>query len=76
MRWKIKDLLDMKVEDAAIAVFQVPEDAYRGRDRVYVVAAPNSKVKNIVSRVTESGLELAVIDIPGLAMRVADESWR
>jgi MSHA biogenesis protein MshI len=69
VRWKIKDLLDMKVEDAAIDVFQVPADAYRGRNMVYVVASLKSKVKNIVNMVKESGLELAVIDIPELVMR-------
>lgn len=69
VRWKIKDLLDMKVEDAAIDVFQVPEDAYRGRDMVYVVAALKSKIQNIVSLVTGAGLELAVIDIPELVMK-------
>lgn len=69
VRWKIKDLLDMKVEDAAIDVFQVPEDAYRGRQMVYVVASLNSKIKSIVDTVTDSGLELAVIDIPELAMK-------
>lgn len=68
VRWKIKDLLDMKVEDAAIDVFQVPEDAYRGRKMVYVVAAHKTRVKNIVDMVTDSGLELAVIDIPELVM--------
>lgn len=69
VRWKIKDLLDMKVEDAAIDVFQVPEDAYRGRAMVYVVASLKSKIKSIVDMVQESGLELAVIDIPELVMR-------
>ena len=68
VRWKIKDLLDMKVEDAAIDVFKVPEDAYRGREMVYVVAALKSRISNIVNMVTESGLELAVIDIPELVM--------
>ena len=34
VRWKIKDLLDMKLEDAAIDVFRVPEDAYRGKEMV------------------------------------------
>lgn len=75
VRWKIKDLLDMKVEDAAVDVFQVPEGAYRGRAMVYVVAALNSKIKNIVSMVTESGLELAVIDIPELAMKNLTNSF-
>ena len=69
IRWKMKDLLDMKVEDAAVDIFQVPEDAYRGREMVYVVAALNSRIKNIVQMVTDSGLELAVIDIPELAMK-------
>jgi MSHA biogenesis protein MshI len=69
VRWKIKDLLDMKVEDAALDVFQVPTDAYRGRNMVYVVAALKSKIKDIVEMVNESGLEMAVIDIPELVMR-------
>lgn len=68
VRWKIKDLLDMKVEDAAIDVFQVPDDAYRGRKMVYVVAALKSRISAIVNMVTDSGLELAVIDIPELVM--------
>ena len=69
VRWKIKDLLDMKLEDAAIDVFRVPEDAYRGKEMVYVVASIKSKIKSIVDVVTESGLELAVIDIPELVMK-------
>ncbi len=68
VRWKIKDLLDMKVEDAAIDVFRVPEDAYRGREMVYVVASLKSRISNTVNMVTDSGLELAVIDIPELVM--------
>lgn len=68
VRWKIKDLLDMKVEEAAIDVFEVPEDAYRGRKMVYVVAAHKTRIKSIVDMVSESGLELAVIDIPELVM--------
>lgn len=68
VRWKVKDLLDMKVDDAAIDVFEVPDDAYRGRKMVYVVAAHKTRVKNIVDLISESGLELAVIDIPELVM--------
>jgi len=68
VRWKVKDLLDMKVEDAAIDVFQVPKEAYRGRDMVYVVASQKSRVKNLVEMVTSASLEMAVIDIPELVM--------
>ena len=69
VRWKIKELLDMKVEDAALDVFQVPEDAYRGRKMVYVVASLKTRIQSVVNMVAESGLELAVIDIPELVMR-------
>lgn len=69
MRWKIKDLLDMKVDDAAIDVFQVPDDAYRGRKMVYVVATQKSRIPAIVEMVNSTGMELAIIDIPELAMR-------
>lgn len=68
VRWKIKDLLDMKVDEAAIDVFPVPEDAYRGRKMVYVVASLKSRVRHIVEMLAGAGLELAVIDIPELAM--------
>ena len=69
VRWKIKDMLDMKLDEAAIDVFQVPEDAYRGKEMLYVVASMKSKVKSIVDMVTESGLQLAIIDIPELVMK-------
>ncbi|PCJ22360.1 MAG: hypothetical protein COA96_14725 [SAR86 cluster bacterium] len=69
IRWKIKDLLDMKIEDAAIDVFPVPEEAYRGRNMVYVVASLKTRVQSIVELVNASGLEMAVIDIPELVMK-------
>lgn len=68
IRWKIKDLLDMKIDDAALDLFRVPEDAYVGRDMVYVVAVTKPKVRSIADLVNQAGLELAVIDIPELAM--------
>ncbi len=69
VRWKVKDLLDMKVEEAAIDVFPVPEDAYRGRQMVYVVATARNRIQQLASSITEAGLELAVIDIPELCMK-------
>lgn len=69
VRWSVKDLLDMKIDEAAIEVFPVPEDAYRGRKMVYVVATAKSRIRKIVDMVTESDLQLAIIDIPELAMK-------
>ncbi len=69
VRWSVKDLLDMKIDDATIDVFPVPDDAYRGRKMVYVVAAKRTRIQKIVDLVTKADLELAIIDIPELAMK-------
>jgi len=68
MRWKVKDLLDIKIDEAAIDVFPIPDDAYRGRKMVYVVATPKQKIRSILEMIESVGLELAVIDIPELAL--------
>ena len=68
IRWKVKDLLDIKIDDAALDLFRVPENAYRGRDMVYVVATAKSKVRSIADLIEQAGMELAVIDIPELTM--------
>ncbi|MBT6044407.1 MAG: hypothetical protein HOH14_13040 [Gammaproteobacteria bacterium] len=57
VKWKIKDLLDNPVEEMAITVFPVPDDAYRGQTKmVYVVAALKSKIREIVELVTGADL--------------------
>lgn len=70
VRWKIKDLLDIPAEEAAIDVFPVPEDAFQGRSKMlYVVAAQKSRIQSIVELVSSCDLSLSSIDIPELAMR-------
>jgi MSHA biogenesis protein MshI len=69
-KWKIKDMIDKPLEQLAITVFPVPGDAYRSqRDMLYVVAADRKRITQVVELVTSSGLALAAIDIPELAMR-------
>lgn len=70
IRWKIKDLLDMPIDEAVIDVFSVPEDAFQGRNKmVYAVAAARSRIEQMISLVEMSGLSLHTIDIPEMAMR-------
>ncbi|TFH75803.1 hypothetical protein E3V39_06885 [Gammaproteobacteria bacterium LSUCC0112] len=70
VRWKIKDLLDMPVEDAIIDVFQLPDDAFRGRNKmVYAVAASRPQVEQMIAMVDRAGMSLSSIDIPEMAMR-------
>ncbi|MEX0740075.1 MAG: hypothetical protein WD071_12100 [Pseudohongiella sp.] len=70
VRWKIKDLLDMPIEEAAIDVFPLPEDALRGRSpMIYAVAANKARVEQMIEVVDRSGMTLDAIDIPEMAMR-------
>lgn len=70
VRWKIKDLLDMPVDEAMIDVFPVPEGAFQGRSKMlYAVAASRPKLEQLVATVTRAGLDLHAIDIPEMAMR-------
>lgn len=70
VRWKIKDLIDIPAEDAAIDIFPVPDDAFQGRSRMlYVVAAVKSRVEQMVELCQRAELELVSIDIPEMAMR-------
>ena len=70
VRWKVKDLLDMPLEDVAIDVFPVPDDAFNGRSQmVYVVAAAKSRINAVIELCKSAHLELAAIDIPEMAMK-------
>ena len=69
VKWKIKDLLGHPVDEMAIAVFDVPEGAYRSQtDMVYAVAARKNRIRDIIELVNGAELELEAIDIPELAM--------
>ncbi len=70
VRWKVKDLLDMPLEDAAIDVFPVPEDAFNGRNRMlYVVVAARSRLNAVIELCKSARLDLAAIDIPEMVMK-------
>jgi len=51
-------LLDIKIDDAAIDVFQVLEDKCRARQMFYTVASLKPKVQFIAEIFSACGLEL------------------
>ena len=71
VRWRIKDMLDYHVDDAAIDVLDVPLPASAGQRAhyMYTVAARNDTVRSTIDRFTAAGMPLAVIDIPDTAQR-------
>ena len=70
MRWKVKDLISIPLEQAAIDVFPLPEDGVRsGKKMAYVVATKKDLVKSYIDLIEETGLKLASIDIEEMALR-------
>lgn len=69
VRWKIKELLDYPLDDAAIEHFLLPEDAYRGRQKMlYAAALRKATLQELVAPVEASGLQVDCIEIAELAL--------
>lgn len=69
MRWRLKDSIDFRIEDAVIDVFEVPEPTRRGHGRMmYAVAARRSVVERHASALSALGT-FDVIDVPELCLR-------
>jgi len=70
IRWRIKDLISIPVEKAAVDVFLLPADGARGgKAMAYVVVTELSRVSQLVAILKSSGLKLESIDIGELALR-------
>ena len=72
VRWRIRDLIDFPVDEAAIDVFDMPQQAGSGRETgkmMCVVVARNPVIAQKAAMVNRSGGELDVIDITDLALR-------
>jgi MSHA biogenesis protein MshI len=70
IRWRLKDLINIPVDQAALDVFALPPDGIRANKKmVYVVVCESKKLKGIIDMVTEAGLSLESIDINELALR-------
>ena len=69
MRWRLRDTIDFRVEDAVIDVFDVPPQSRGGQGRMmYAVAARRSSVDR-QSTMLESLNTLDVVDVPELCLR-------
>lgn len=71
MRWRIKDLLDYRLDEATVDFLEIPPDpAVGGRSRwTYAVAARNEAVKSCIGRFDAAAIPLSVIDIAETAQR-------
>jgi MSHA biogenesis protein MshI len=70
VRWRVKDLIDFHINDAALDVFDVPGQEGAGPVReMYVVAARTQAIQARVDLLQAAGVNLEIIDIPELAQR-------
>ena len=70
IRWRLKDLINIPLEQAAIDVFALPADGTRAQKKMmYVVATQDQKIKSIRDLILSAGLQLESIDIGELAIR-------
>lgn len=69
MRWRLKGVIDINVEDAVIDVFDVPAQSRGGQGRMmYAVAAQRAAVSRILGAM--AGVpSFDVIDVPELCLR-------
>lgn len=68
MRWRLKDVVDFPVDDAALAMTDVPSDVGR-QAQVFAVAAPRQAIGECMKRFNDAKLTLAAIDVPDMAVR-------
>ncbi|MHB1951449.1 MAG: agglutinin biogenesis protein MshI [Acidiferrobacteraceae bacterium] len=70
LRWRLKDLIDFHVNDAAIDAFELPKDNRAGQPRsMFAVVAKNDVIQGRADELCGAGINLDVIDIPELAQR-------
>lgn len=71
VKWKIKGLIDIPVEQAVIDVFPIPAgvNVRRGPSQIFVVSAATDTVNAHAKMVKQAGLKLVAVDIAELAIR-------
>ncbi len=70
IRWRVKDLISVPVDQAIVDVFSAPNNANRGAKKmIYVVVSEKGRMQELVSLINDSGLKLSSIDIGEMAMR-------
>lgn len=70
LRWRLKEFINYRVEDAVVDAFDAPAlKARQGQRMAFAVSTPADTVAVVVEAVKAAGLRLNAIDIPELALR-------
>lgn len=71
IRWRVKDMLDYRVDDASIDVVDIPVDKdHAARTHsMFVVAARNQLIQEKITRFSDAKVRVSVVDVPDMAQR-------
>lgn len=70
VRWRLRDAISFKVDDAAVDVFEIPDPARRAQTRMlFAVAARSAAVERLTSTLQPAAKGFYAIDIPELCLR-------
>ncbi|MFT7685413.1 MAG: MSHA biogenesis protein MshI [Candidatus Azotimanducaceae bacterium] len=69
IRWKIKDLVDIPLDELVVDAFALPDDAYGGsQKKAYAVTIERAQMDSIVSMLDTSGVDIRYVSISELAI--------
>jgi len=68
-RWRIKDLVDGRLDDLTIDVMMVGDANQRAHRQIFVAAAKNSVLRSVGELARGAGLDLAVIEVMETSQR-------
>jgi MSHA biogenesis protein MshI len=68
-RWRIKDLVDGRLEDMTIDVMRVGDDRQRKHQQIFVAAADNSRLREVGELTRGAGLALSVVELMETSQR-------
>jgi MSHA biogenesis protein MshI len=70
VRWRVKDMVDLPVDNATVDVLEIPGEAAVGRPRqCFAAVADNAVVGRRMELFDQAKLQLDAIDVPELAQR-------
>jgi MSHA biogenesis protein MshI len=72
VRWRVKDMIDFRIEDAVIDVLDIPGEGDTDRPRsrpVYAIAARNDVIRRRIGEFEAARIPVSVIEVPETAQR-------
>ena len=70
LRWKLRDVVDFAVDDAAVDVLAVPPASPEAPVRsVFAIAAAGERIRQLAQRCDDAGLRLEAVDVVETSLR-------